>query len=270
MIDFKRITSESDLYNFHSHTQYCDGRANIADFARAAVDAGFAHYGFSPHSPIHIDSPCNMSADDVATYLDEVNRIKALYADTPTRFYAAMEIDFLDNDHGPSSSYYHSIPLDYRIGSVHFIPSQDGRMIDVDGRFESFRKKMEQYFRNNIRYVVNTFIDQSISMIRLGGFDIIGHYDKIYHNAAHFLPGIEEQKWFIDRIDQLTDEVIASGLTVEINTKARTDHHRFFPHQRHWKRLKDAGVTLIVNSDAHDPEKINASRSEALSLLRSI
>lgn len=270
MIDFKQLIKESDLYNFHSHTQFCDGHAPMAEFARAAVDNGFAHYGFSPHSPINIESPCNMSKADVDIYFSEFNRLKNLYAGSPTRFYASMEIDFIDDDNGPSSDYYQRLPLDYRIGSVHFIPTREGRFIDIDGRFESFRHKMKEFFDNDIHYVVDTFVDQSIRMIELGGFDILGHYDKVSHNAAHFQPGIEDEKWFTQRLMLLTDAVISSGVAVEINTKARADHGRFFPDLRLWKRLKDAGVTLIVNSDAHDPEKINASRSEALSLLRAI
>ena len=37
MIDFKEIAAKSSLYNFHSHTQYCDGRAPMEDFAAKAV-----------------------------------------------------------------------------------------------------------------------------------------------------------------------------------------------------------------------------------------
>lgn len=270
MIDFKRLTSESDLYNFHSHTQFCDGEATMDAFARAAVDAGFAHYGFSPHSPIPIESPCNMSEADVELYLAEYDRLKKLYANAPTRFYASMEIDFLNSDHGPASNYYQSLPLDYRIGSVHFIPTRSGRFVDIDGRFESFRRKMDEFFDNDLRYVVDTFVDQSLQMIQLGGFDLIGHYDKVSHNAAHFRPGIEEEDWFARRMEQLTDAVIASGVAVEINTKTRADHGRFFPDLRHWRRLKEAGVTLVVNSDVHHPTLLNASRPEALRLLHTL
>lgn len=54
MIDFTELTEKSGLYNFHSHTQFCDGRFPMADFVVAAVDGGFTHYGFSPHSPVPI------------------------------------------------------------------------------------------------------------------------------------------------------------------------------------------------------------------------
>lgn len=269
MIDFKTISATTDRYNFHSHTQFCDGRAPMADFAKAAADNGFAHYGFSPHSPIPIESPCNMNKTDVGLYLDEFARLKSLYAGR-INLYLAMEIDYLGEDWGPANPYFKALPLDYSIGSVHFIPSQRGVYVDVDGHFDNFKGKMERFFDNDIRYVVNTFYDQSLAMVAEGGFDIIGHLDKIGHNASHFQPGIEDEEWYKSRVNELIDAVIASGAAVEINTKALADHHRFFPAPRYWKRLMDAGVTILINSDAHYPHLIDASRREALDLLQKI
>lgn len=268
-MQFAEIISRGELYNFHSHTQFCDGRAPMADFAAAAVAAGFTHYGFSPHSPVPIESGCNMTEADVSLYFDEVARLKALYAGR-INLYASMEIDYLGPEWGPSTSYFQLLPLDYRIGSVHFIPSQDGQLIDIDGRYERFKARMASDFHDDIRYVADTFFDQSIEMVEQGGFDIIGHFDKIGHNGDHYRPGLEEMPWYRKRVDELIDAIVAAGLVVEINTKSWKDHGRMFPAVRYWKRLKDAGVTIIVNSDAHYPDLINASRAEALGILRAL
>lgn len=270
MFDFISLVGNSRLYNFHSHTQFCDGRATMAEFAEEAVKQNFTHYGFSPHSPLVIESSCNMSHEDVMAYLDEVERIKIGYGQAHTLFFASMEIDYLDHRHGPATAYYQELPLDYRIGSVHFIPSQDGEYIDIDGCYDNFRLKMAKYFREDIRYVVNTFFDQSLEMLSSGGFDIIGHYDKIGHNASHYKPGIEQEAWYLNRLDEFTDEIISSGVTVEINTKAWADHHRMFPSPMLWAKLLSAGVPVIVNSDAHWPHLINASRFEAFRMLDAV
>ena len=153
---------------------------------------------------------------------------------------------------------------------MHFIPNQNGELLDVDGNFVSFGKKLTDHFRGDLHYVVNKFYDQSLEMVTRGGFDIIGHYDKIGNNASHFQPEIEQEDWYIDRVNQLTEAIIQSGVAVEINTKARANHGRFFPSEVHWHRLTDAGVTILVNSDAHYPDLINASRDEALDLLEQI
>lgn len=43
--DIARATTR---YNFHSHTQWCDGKAPIAEMTLAAIDAGMEHWGFTP------------------------------------------------------------------------------------------------------------------------------------------------------------------------------------------------------------------------------
>lgn len=265
--DIIEITRLTDRYNFHSHTQYCDGRFTMDEFARAAVESGFEHYGFSPHSPVPVSSGCNMSMDKVEEYLNECGRIKREYAQR-TCFYAGMEIDYIGSNWGPSHPYFQSLPLDYRIGSVHFIPAQDGKLVDVDGSFVNFNRKMSDHFHNDIEWVVRKFYSSTVEMIDAGGFDIIGHFDKIGHNASHFRPGIEDEGWYCDLVQDVIGRIEKSGLIVEINTKAREVHGRFFPNVKWWGELKRKGIPMVVNSDAHYIDLINASRNEALALLR--
>ena len=254
-------------YNLHSHTQFCDGRGTMDQFARAAVAAGIRHYGFSPHSPVPFDTPCNMKADDVPAYLAEVERIRAKYPSV--QFYAGMEIDYLGPDWGPASPYLRSIGLDYCIGSVHFLPakSDPSRFIDVDGRPERFVQYMHEYFDDDIEYVVEEFYRRSSAMVRAGGFDILGHLDKIGANASHYLPGIERRRWYRDCLDALVDDVIASGVCVEINTNSLRQTGRIFPAESVVARLYRARVPLAVNSDTHYPDLINAGRPYGLSLI---
>lgn len=268
-IDFLKLIGDSRLYTFHSHTEFCDGRAQMEAFAREAVSRGFTHYGFSPHSPVPIESPCNMHRDKVPVYLAEVDRIRRDHGDR-VMFLAGMEVDYLGDDWGPSNDYFASLGLDYTIGSVHFIPAQDGALVDIDGHFDSFCRKMRVNFRDDIRYVVETFYSQSIKMVEAGGFDIIGHLDKVGHNASHYCPGIESEHWYRALADELIDHVIESGVTVEINTKAYAEHGRFFPATPLLKRLVSAHTPIIVNSDAHVPALIDASRDAAYALLATL
>lgn len=269
-MDFNSIISNTRQYTFHSHTQYCDGRATMEEMARAALACGMRHYGFSPHSPITVESPCNMSFDDVPGYLEEVKRISSLPELRDCRFYAAMEIDYLGADWGPANDYFRSLPLDYSIGSVHFIPSQEGIYVDIDGKFVNFEKRMHDYFHNDIEYVVDTFYAQSRAMIEAGGFDILGHFDKIGQNASYYAPGIEDSRFYKDNVESLIGMIVDRRLTIELNTKAREEHGRFFPGERYLPDLIDAGITMLVNSDAHHPDRIDASRAEAFEIIDSI
>lgn len=51
--DISDIARQTDDYCFHSHTQFCDGRATMAEMAEAALNAGMKHYGFTPPLPYH-------------------------------------------------------------------------------------------------------------------------------------------------------------------------------------------------------------------------
>ncbi len=266
-MNFKEIISTTRNYNFHSHTQFCDGRAPMHTMAAAAVAAGMEHYGFTPHSPIPIASPCNMSAESVEEYFAESKRISADPALSGCRFYTGMEVDYLSPEWGPSHPYFAGLGLDYTIGSVHFIPSQSGEPVDIDGHFDSFSRRMREHFRGDIDYVVETFFGQSRAMIEAGGFDILGHFDKVGQNASYYAPGIEDGEHYRKLADELVDLIIARKLTIELNTKARNEHGRFFPAVRYLPRLIGAGITILVNSDAHHPDRITASRDEAFAIL---
>lgn len=256
-------------YTLHAHTQFCDGRADMEDFIKAAVDSRFTHYGFSPHSPVPIESPCNMDFEDVPAYLAEVDRLKKLYGDR-INIYASMEIDYLGPQWGPSHEYFAALPLDYRIGSVHFIPAPDGQLIDIDGSAVRFKENMKLHFNDDLRYVVDTFFDASVAMVEAGGFDIIGHFDKVAQNASAYCPGVEDLDWFVAKVNRLIDVICEKKPVVEINTKAKKIHDRVFPSERYLPRLIAAGVPLIVNSDAHVPELIDASRDYAFALIDNI
>lgn len=268
MLDFKRVVEKSKLYNFHSHTQFCDGRADMEQFVIEAIREGFSDYGFSPHSPIPFYSPCNMSKSDVDLYVAEFDRLRSLYGDR-INLYLSMEIDYLNGDWGPSNVYFENLPLDYRIGSVHFIPSFDDRevYVDIDGHFDAFDAKMRQYFHDDIEAVVRSFYRQSNEMIEAGGFDIIGHFDKIGHNAGHFRTGIEEEPWYIALVEDIFDAIMDNHLIVEVNTKALSGHRRTFPNARFYELLRRYDAPVLVNSDAHFPDLINAGRESTLAAL---
>lgn len=270
MVDFKYIIeSGNKLYNFHSHTQFCDGRDVMEHFVIKAIESGFTDYGFTPHSPIPIESPCNMEIDRVPDYVNEFNRLKDKYGDK-INLYLSMEVDYMGDLFNVRNELFEKVKLDYKIGSVHFIPTEGGNYIDIDGSYENFAKKMDAYFQKDIKWVVNQFYTQSINMIELGGFDIIGHFDKIGDNGNFYFPGIEKEDWYQKWVKTEFEAIMDNKLIVEINTKALSTHNRFFPNQRYFGWLKKYKTPVLINSDAHYPDLINAGRMEAFKVLENI
>ena len=162
------------------------------------------------------------------------------------------------------------MPLDFRLGSVHFVPNQEGVFLDCDGRFERFADYLKNGFNGDLRYVVEKYFEQVLTMLERGGIDLLGHFDKIAGNASMADPEIENQGWYEALIDDVVGHVKDTDVVVEVNTKAFADKSRFYPAERWWKKLLDAKVAIAVDSDAHYASKVTAGREEAIERLRLI
>lgn len=255
------------MENLHSHTEFCDGRASMAEMADAAANAGFTTWGTSPHSPICCPSGANMKARDMDAYLAESSRLKTEY-DGRMRILTGMEIDYVSDEFGPHSEYFLSLPLDFRIGSVHFVRTKEGHPVDVDGPAERFIRYLAEEYDGDLRYVAETYFAMEMEMLERGGFDIIGHLDKIGDNGSHAQADLEDQSWYADLVEKVIAKAVEKDVIIEINTKKFDSGNRFFPAERWWPLLKKYNAGLILSTDAHYPDKVAAGYDAALERLR--
>lgn len=255
------------MKNYHSHTEFCDGRASMAEIAKAAYNVGFGVWGSSPHSPICCPSGANMKAEDVDKYITESMRLKEDYKGKMT-ILTGMEIDYVSPEFGPHTDYFRSLPLDYRIGSVHFVRTREGKPVDVDGPAERFLKYLAIEYDGDLRYVAETYFAMEIEMLEAGGFDIIGHLDKIGDNGSHAIADIEDQDWYAVLVEKVIAKAVEKGVIIEINTKKFDTGQRFFPAERWWPLLKKYNANLVLSTDAHYPDKAAAGYVSALERLR--
>lgn len=269
MTDLKQIIDTTRDYNFHAHSQFCDGRDTISDIAASAASYGMKYFAFTPHSPLNIPSPCNMDKEKMEDYLSEMRKVGEEY-NGRMNILTSLEIDGMGADFGPHIDYFQNLPLDFRLGSVHFVPNQDDVYLDCDGRFERFSQYLKDGYQGDLRYVVEKYFEQVLIMMERGGFELLGHFDKIAGNAAIADPEIENQRWYEAMVDDVIDHAKDAGLVVEINTKAFADNGRFFPAERWWSKLIEAGLPLAIDSDAHYASKVTAGRNEAFKRLEAI
>ena len=255
----------TNLTNYHSHCLYCDGRANMEDFIRFAISEGFTSYGIS--SPLPFSTAWTMEWDRMDDYLSEFSRLKEKYADK-IELAIGLEIDYLDEDSNPSLPRFQDLPLDYRIGSVHMLYSPEREIVDIDTPADTFRQLIDKHFDGDLDYVVHLYYKNLLSMVELGGFDIVGHADKMHYNASCYRPGLLDEPWYDTLVRGYFTAIAEHGYIVEINTKAYHELGTFYPNERYFTFLKELGVRVQVNSDAHYPEKINNARAEALAALK--
>lgn len=256
-----------NLTNYHSHCSFCDGKAPMEEFVCAAIDAGFTAYGISSHAPLPFPTQWTLEPGRMPEYLAEVERLKIKYADR-IELYAGLEIDYLNEKQNPAMSSFRDLPLDYRIGSVHLIYTDDREVIDTDTSPENFNRLLELHFKGDLQKMVNRYFDASMQMVELGGFDFIGHADKISYNADFCRPGTTQANWYRKRRDELFEWIAEKGMRLEINTKAFLKKGCFFPSCQHFGQIRSLGIPVVVNSDAHQPALVNLGRYEALVALK--
>ncbi|MDD3108572.1 MAG: histidinol-phosphatase [Alistipes sp.] len=260
------VTSENRT-NYHSHCTFCDGRAPIEEFVKEAIRQGFRSYGISSHAPLTFPTHWTLPAENVEAYIQEVRRVQACYQDQ-IELYLGMEIDYLNRDHNPSSPYFQTLPLDFRIGSVHMMRNLEGEYIDTDTNATLFAENLKLHFQNDLRGLVERYIHKMMRMVERGGFDFVGHADKMIYNAGCCDPTLPHSSWYKALIREYFTLIAERGVMMEINTKKFTSHGVFFPSCEHFALIRELHIPVLVNSDAHLPAAISQGRSDALHALR--
>ena len=256
-----------NLTNYHSHSLYCDGRAGMEDFVRFAISERFTSYGFSSHAPLPFSTFWTMEWDRMSDYLSEFQRLKEKYADR-IELYIGLEIDYLDEESNPSMARFRELPLDYRIGSVHMLTTDAGKIVDIDTPADKFREIIDEHFDGDIVRVVRQYYRSLTKMLESGGFNIVGHADKMHYNASCYRPGLLDEPWYDQLVHTYFADIAQRGYQVEINTKSYHDLGTFYPNERYFSTLYDLGIKVQVNSDSHYPEKINNGRPEAMQAIK--
>lgn len=255
--------------NFHSHCTYCDGHAETEAFVKSAIDKQFRAYGFSSHSPLPFRTIWNMDVEDMDTYIKEVNDLKHKYANE-IELYCGLEIDYLSDQYNASSDYFTSLPLDYRIGSLHFI-TQDAdykQLVCIDGPFSEFKENINEYYGGDVHALIKHYYELMSKMVETGCFDFVGHLDKIYMNASGYSEFDVASKQYTSQVIDLLHLIKEKGQKIEINTKVLSKKAMLFPHQQFFDTIKQLEIPLMVNSDSHYPELVNDGRAEVLQLLK--
>lgn len=256
-----------NLTNYHSHCSFCDGRAPFEEFVKEAITQGFYSYGVSSHAPLPFPTQWTMEWGQMEAYLDEFKNLRSKYADE-IELYVGLEIDYLNEESNPSVASFTELPLDYRIGSVHLLYDAAGEVVDIDCSPAVFKERVDRHFNGDVLRVVRMYFDRLFRMVELGGFDVLGHADKMHYNASCYHPGLLDEPWYEALMKDYFSLVASRGYLVEINTKAYDSLGTFYPNSRYWELMKEYQIKVLVNSDAHYPERINAGRMEALRLLQ--
>ena len=268
------------LTNYHTHSDFCDGRATMRVMAEAAREAGFSILGFSSHAPLPFGTTWNMPMEKLSDYVRTIRGLGREYAPS-MEVLAGLEIDFIDGLCGPADGRFSGAGLDYALGSAHFVtprgaPAPSASALDaagaptfgfaVDEPEDDFEAHLKTFYDGDAEALVDDYYAAVSACVKAGGFDVLAHFDLIRKNNRGQSRFREDTARYRDAAMAAVEEAARSGVIVEINTGGMARGKTDSPYPAPWilKELRARKVPVCLNADAHAPEHLAAHRGEGL------
>ena len=238
--------------DYHIHTPLCrHATGSPAEYARVAANKGLDEIGFSDHNPM--PGPFDdwrMLIGELPRYLEMVQEAREQFPALPIRL--GLECDFIAGQEAWIEKIAGMADWDYLIGSVHYIAPG----WDVDNA-----KHIGKFSEHPVEEIWALYWKAYEQCVRSGLFDFVAHPDlvkKFGHRPAGDL-----RKFYEPTIAAAAEHNTA----VEINTAGlRKPVGELYPAREFLRMACEAGVPLLINSDAHSPEEVGADFDKAVAL----
>lgn len=253
--------------NYHTHSDYCDGKGTLKEFLESAKKHGVTSFGFSSHAPLPFPRKWCMQQGQLAGYLTEIEELKA--STRGMEIYKGLEIDFIPGLISPRDFIR---DLDYTIGSIHFVGSYGGIHWEIDNTLDVFKTGLERAFENNIRAAVTRYYELTREMIARTPPHIVGHIDKIKMHNRDQIFFEESEPWYREEIDKTLRDIQRVNAIVEVNTRGVYKKISPTPYPSPWvlERIHALRIPITLSSDAHTPDDIIREFSQTAAQLQEI
>lgn len=256
------------LGNHHTHSTFCDGSVSPRDMAQAAMDQGLAVLGFSAHGPLPFETGWTMEAARMGEYCGEIRSLQQEFSGR-LEILLGFEMDWIPGIRVPGDEFWQGVDRDYAIGSVHFLKSPDGRLYTIDDTAANVGSVRDIWYPKDASPMARDYYRELRALIAHGGFDILGHFDLVRKNNRELGLYDPEADWYRKEVQETLEVLAWNPVVVEVNTggmaRGRTDS----PYPELWmlSRMRELGIQVMINADAHAPEHLLAHRQAALDLV---
>ena len=234
------------LYNFHTHTTYCDGKSTAEEMVQRAIELGLSKLGFSGHSYTEFDlEPC-MSQEGTEQYKKEITDLKEKYKDQ-IEIFLGIEYDYQSTE---SIDGY-----DYILGSVHYL-FKDGEYLCIDYSRQAQIDAVNKYYGGDYYAYIEDYYNAVADLYNKLKCDVIGHFDLITkYNSDGSLFDVNHPR-YIAAWKKAADAIIKTPAVVEINTGGIARGHVKHPYPSYEiiDYFKSHGKKLIFSSDCHNKD----------------
>lgn len=238
--------------DLHNHTSLCNhATGTMEEYIVKAIEEGIDVFGFSCHNPMAFDSKYRMRFEELPLYLDSIKTLKEKYIEK-IEILSALEIDFLPPFMEDS---LFEIPLDYRIGAVHFLG---------DWGFDNL-EFIREYAKRDINDCWVEYFKAIEMLANSGKFDIVAHMDLL--KIFKYFP----TKDLRGEIETALKAIKRANMSVEINASGfRKEVGEQYPSREILEMCYGFGIPIVFGSDAHATNQINFKRKEIEALAKDV
>ena len=239
------------LVDYHMHTVLSDGKNDHEEMVWAAIEKGLEEIGFTDHVCI---KPVTwaMSAIDIPVMTNQIQQIQKKFQDRINIRYG-IEMDYIPGAESEIKQMIDSVPLDFVIGSVHFIG---------DWNFDSDKSLYGKWSNDRLYEMYFDLINKTASS---GLFDTIGHLDIIKKFQVY------PESDLTDMFEETIRILAQNNMVVELNTGgADRPCGEFTPGKMLLEMCYKHNIEVTLGSDAHQRSQVARHYETAVELLKSI
>ncbi len=231
------------LSDFHTHTNFCDGKDSPEEMVLSAIDKGMDTLGFSMHSFAEFDLDVYDNPAALGEYKKEVARLKERYKDK-IKILCGIEQDIYSE---PADK-----DFDYVIGSVHYV-KVDGEYFPLDLSKEVLLEAVEKGFGGDFYSFAEWYYNMEAQVVEKTGADIIGHLDLIrkFNEDGDLFD--EKHPRYVAAYTKAVKALVKYDKPFEINTGAMSRGYRSTPYpcEDILRCIYENGGKVIMSSDSH-------------------
>ena len=235
------------LENYHTHTARCrHATGTEEEYIQHAIDNGLKVLGFSDHTPVPFPgsyySTMRMFPDQIGDYAQTILRLKEKY-DGRLEIRLGLEVEYYPDRMADLLKLIKPHGIEYMILAQHWCGNEEGE--PYNARPTESTQQLERY------------CNQSIEAMGTGLFSYMAHPD--------LLNFVGDPAAFRHHMTKLCQAAKTHQLPLEINFWGLRNQ-RNYPNEAFWQIAGEVGCQVVFGSDAHAPEYVTDSVTEAKAL----
>ena len=246
--------------DYHIHTVRCGhASGSLEEYLKSAQKLGLREVGFSDHLPLYFlpkdkrEDGLAMDESEVEAYFEDIRQARIAFPDLTVKL--GIEADYIPGQEDQLSAVLKELPLDYVLGSVHYI---DGWGFDNPDY-------IDEYGNRDIDRLYRRYFELLKEAALSGIFDILAHPDLV--KKFCYFPAGDMTEIYEDTVQAIKK----SNVCIEVNTAGlRVPAREIYPAEGFLRLCCQYGVPVTLGSDAHKPEQVGQNFIEAVSLLKKV